>query len=535
MAKKTFKLPIYPANLGLDQSSIPGAANPASLIDCDNIIFSVNGSRKKKWGLNTYYRSGFTPTVSTSFRGMIDFWRNNSGVQQHKVIAFVGGKLWADNADGRFTEKTGTTTLNAEDRVVFDVFGGLLIATFQNSVPQYWTQTGNFADLDALRISNGKTIAIPAASICRVHGRRLWLSGVKTAPHRIYYSAADTPWSFDTADGGGSIDIDTGDSDPVGMTAIFPSYYDDLYVAKRRSLYRIRVLSSADLSTTDFKLEPIIKGIGCVEHNSVAATPNDIVWASDRGVHSLKNTNDYGDVNASFLSYPIHEQYQETVSFSKANNMWGVYHPEINSYLLAYTRRGNSTNVEILGYNVVLGQWFRWQDFDCAGLATYVDSRLKTRLLIGREDMNIGVIDSDEVTDFGNPITMYFTSPIVFPYNGRPDVEINFKRLWTFFKPQDAGEFSLSYKIDGKVTITKTVDMSGTGSALIGTSVIGQDIIGGTGEIKKVAIPLEGTGSGFQFTISQTPPDDDPGQDCEIYGYVIEGEYADDSAIATIS
>ena len=527
MPKKTFRLPIWPASGGLDQSSIPGTAKPEKLEDCDNVLFTVNGSRKKKWGLNTYYRSGYTPTVSQGFRGLTDFWRNVSNVQTHKVVSFVGNKVWADAADGRFTDITGAASLVAGDQVIFDVFEGLQLLFFENAVPYKWNMVGNIAVLGG----------VPAScSLGRVHKRRVWLAGNKAAPHRLYYSAVDAPEDYTLGSGGGSLDLDSGDSDPVGIVAIFPSFFDDLYVAKRRSLYRIREIYDYDQTTgefvTTFKVEPVIKGIGCISHNSVIATPNDLIWCSERGIHSLRATDQYGDVDAAFLSFPIHEFYNSNVNFSKAKNMWAVYAPELNSYLLAFTRRGQSHNVDLLGYNLVLGEWFRWQNYDAAALCQFVDSRGKTRILVGQEDLNIGILDQDLVTDLGTSYSMYCTTPIIYPM-GRPDVEVDYKNLWLFFKPQDSGNIYVSYQIDDKDSITETVDQRDDTGDIIGTAIIGQGIIGGAGTIKTVRVPLQGAGRGIRFTFSQIPTSTTTGEDCDIYGYIIEGAYAEDSALST--
>lgn len=330
------------------------------------------------------------------------------------------------------------------------------------------------------------------------------------------------------------MDIEGGDSDPIGITAIFPSFFEDLYVAKRRSIHRIKRFVSDDLSTITYKSEPVIKGLGCICHNTAIATQNDIIWASESGVHSLQTTNTHGNVSATFLSFPIHDIYNTDVNFQKAKNMWGCYVPELNSYLLAYTVRGRSTNTEILGYNFVLQKWFQWHDIDCAAVGQFVDRTLKTRLLIGQESLNIGQLDSDRVDDYGASYSCLFTTPIIYPM-AYPDVTFNFKNLFLFFEPQSLGEMGVTYKIDNKESISTTVDMTGEEGELIGESVIGEGIIGGGGVIKKVAIPLEGEGSGIQFTFSQIPASETEGEDFNFFGFVAEAEYVDDSSIPSVT
>lgn len=526
MPKKTVKTRVFPANGGLNTSAIPGTAPPSDLVYSDNIIFTINGSKKKKWGLNAYYNNGFDEGTLGNFRGMIDFWRNNAGVQERKFVCFVDGELYADSGNGVFSNVTGTTALTASDQVTFDVFVGLLIAGFESNGPQKWTQAGNFQDLGGTP---------PPCSLWRVHDGRLWGSGNKAAPHRLYYSAADNPEDWTLGGGAGSIDIEGGDSDPEGITAIFPSFYNELYVAKRKSIHKVKRYVSDDLSVIDFLVEPVIKGLGCVAHNSVVATQSDLIWASESGIHSFQTTQNYGNVQGTFLSYPIHDIYNDEVNFSKTKNMWGVYVPELNSYLLAYTKRGRSYNTEILGYNILLGKWFRWQNFDCSTLAQFIDSRGKTQLLVGTNTSvdgppNIGILDKDIVTDFDVSYPCTFTTPIIFPA-GAPDITFNFKNIFLYFKPQSGVDLTMSYKIDNRATITKTIDMSGSVGDIIGESTIGSAIIGGGGTIKKVVIPLLGEGSGIQLTFNQTPEDTDVGEDCDFYGFVLEAEFADDSSI----
>lgn len=521
MPKKTVKVRVFPAAGGLNTSAIPGTAPPSDLVFSDNIIFTINGSKKKRWGLDDYYDNGFDEDASGNFKGMIDFWRNNSGVQTRRFVTYVDGELYADNGDGVFTNVTGTTALTASDQVTFDVFVGLLIAGFESVGPQKWTQTGDFQDLGG---------SPPPCSLWRVHNGRLWGSGNKGAPHRLYYSAADDPEDWTLAGGAGSIDIEGGDSDPEGITAIFPSFYDDLYVAKRKSIHKIKKYVSSDLSVVSFFVEPVIKGLGCVSHNSVVATQNDLIWASESGIHSFQTTQNYGNVQSTFLSYPIHNIYNDEVNFSKTKNMWGIYVPELNSYLLAYTKRGRTYNTEILGYNLILQKWFQWQNFDCSALAQFIDSRGKTQLLIGTNTNNIGRLDQTLVTDFGTSYSCTFTTPIIYPA-GTPDVSFNFKNIFLYFKPVSGVNLSMSYKIDNRSTISKTIDMSGSVGDIIGEGVIGTGIIGGGGIIKKVVLPLLGEGSGIQLTFNQTPISTSIGQDCDFYGFVIEAEYVDDSSI----
>lgn len=553
MAKTTVKYPVWPAKKGLDQSSIPGTADPASMEDCDSVIFTINGSRKMKWGIKPYCVNGITPDTTTNLRATVDFWRTVGATPSQKIVVYANGKLYADQSTGYFSDVTGANVLNWQDRMVSDIFTGLLISCFESTVPLAYTQTGPFTTLvqkawDLFTALPGTYpqfnpgaptfYNIPRFSICRIWRRRLW--GISPLfPHRLYYSAVDAPWDFVLADGAGSIDIDYADSDPVGLTAIFPSLLKTMVVAKRRSLYTVAEVVSSEsdgaggiIYGTTYQIDPYSKGVGCIEHNSVAAASNDIIWASERGIHSLAQTDKAGDLEVGFLSYPIHKLYQNETSFLRSKNMWGVYSPEENAYKLAYTERGKTYNDQILNYNIALGEWTRYKKYECRSLCPYVDSNKKSKVMIGR-NMNLGIIEETVLTEFGilSP-GMSLSTPIIC-VGQRPDIQLNFTKLWLYVKPQVSGTLNIVYQVDGKPAISTTADLSGGGGSIIGAFPVGGGLIGGTGKIKKLAVSLMGEGSMIQFYFSFVPTT--VTEDCEIFGFTIEAEYAEDSDIPTTS
>lgn len=567
MAKVTKKYVFYPASLGLDQSTIPGAQDPRGMWDCDNVIFTTNGSRKKFWGIEKYSLSGIAPHVMNNMRGIFDYWRNESGVMTQKVVCAAGGRLFSDDDNGIFYDVTGPTVLLPTDSVTFDAFYGIIVACFGASSPLIWDQSGVFENLDAVAFAvhaqhipsyDVVTNPNPIFSICRVHGQRLWLAGNPLYPHRIYYSSVGDPldWRIAAPGNAGSIDLDIEDSDPEGITGIFPTFHGDLYVAKRRSIYRIREEYSADLGTTTFVVDRVFSGVGCVWHNTIAATPNDIIWASDRGVHSLAATDKFGDVEHSFLSFPIHESYRRDVSFNRRRNMSAVFEPGMNSYLLALTTIGNATNNRMICYNIVLGQWYQKKNFDCACLANYTDFNAQTRTLVGREDgLQIGLFNEDRTSDFDKAMSMYITTPLIYP-SGNQSETMDYKKLWLFFRPQDTGTITIVYNIDNKGQRSKSVLMNYSdttaqrstfvegprigffriGSGIIGSETDEDSVQGGlVGPIvKKVAVPLVGSGEGIQFLFYNSANSVNPEEDCEIYGFMIEAESAEDADSPTI-
>ena len=64
-------------------------------------------------------------------------------------------------------------------------------------------------------------------------------------------------------------------------------------------------------------------------------------------------------------------------------------------------------------------------------------------------------------------------------------------------------------------------------SALIGEAVIGVDFIGGSGQVRRVTRELKGVGHAIEMVFTHTPQT--ASEDFELYGYIIEYEYAGES------
>src|SRR3990167_6207791 len=330
MARRTQFISVFPANGGLQTANNPALIPIANLKDINNIIFTNDTSRRTRPGRKRFDDASSLTEVS-NFKYLKDFWRydSTSGSLRTKGVCVVNGKVFADDGgNGVFTNITGTFTIPATDAVTMDVFANLLIMAFENVTPKKYNHSGNILNLGG---------SPPQGSLYRTHAGYGWLGGIQSAPHTVYKSDADDPenWSSGSAE---SITVNDGDGDPDGVTALFPTFYEDMYVAKRRMLYRIR-----QSSTGTFSVALILAGVGCVSHNSVVALQNDIIFASERGIHSLAATQKYGDVESAFLTAPIHDIYNEKLDFSRAKQMNACYIPEFNSYMVTFPKRGSST------------------------------------------------------------------------------------------------------------------------------------------------------------------------------------------------
>lgn len=145
--------------------------------------------------------------------------------------------------------------------------------------------------------------------------------------------------------------LNTGANDAV--VAIYPFNTTTLIVFKERSILAVENLYG-DLSTT--RLTEVTREFGCVSQASIASTGSDIVFLSQRGVISLKQT-EFGISQSVVL--PLSDPIQDVIEeIDQAN--WGkscaAYYN--NRYILSVpVEGGNGTNTRTLVYNFLNQAW----------------------------------------------------------------------------------------------------------------------------------------------------------------------------------
>ena len=145
--------------------------------------------------------------------------------------------------------------------------------------------------------------------------------------------------------------LNTGANDAV--VALYPFNTTTLIVFKERSILAVENLYG-DLSTT--RLTEVTREFGCVSQASIASTGSDIVFLSQRGVISLKQT-EYGISQSVVLplSDPIQDVIEE-IDQAYWEKSCGAYYN--NRYILSVpVEGGDGTNQRTLVYNFLNQAW----------------------------------------------------------------------------------------------------------------------------------------------------------------------------------
>lgn len=494
-----------------------GTLDNASLVTFNNKAFiAVPGAsnRMKYWdgsgGLVDVFNSLQNPTVSRSSSGTTRtlVFKSAVTIEPSDEIVVTGCPISAYN--GSFTVATVTTTTVTNDTI---------------------TYVGTGALAEGLTVDTVTTVGQPVqeATILRTHLGRLWTNN-PLFPDRLYYSQTSDHTVWGGWGDSGAIDIGVGDGDPVGITAIFPTFKGDLFVAKRTKLYRI-----TGTSPDDFVITKISDGIGCVSHNSVVAVgQDDVFWVSEKGVHSLQAVASYGDFTSNDVSVDIQKTFNESFTRSRLPQVWGCYLESINSVAFAVTESSglnralttSAVNNAVYLYNIPQKAWYRWFDIPCQAMIVANDADRKRFYFgthTGRAAKSFNGTNYDIVADGTQRAIAMRVATGQILLDNNPYTMKAIKRFGIVYRPRGKHNVSVTINVDNyPISPENTLSFSEVGSgALLGsTFILGQSKLGSSTILASYTRTVDGLGRSVKVTIEQNQI----GGGVEIQGFFIEYE-----------
>lgn len=511
---------------GLNVTDNPIIVPPNQMVIAKNVAISRTLARKKRGGLDRYTTSSYPGTSSypavadpatslSAVRGVIQYYRYGSGTGEANEDIFLhqGTKLWSiESRTSVGVDRTGALSVNSDAIPSYQVFEGILYFCDTEQTYRKW---------NALGVSPGNaTAAIGPESnnpgkFIRAHQGRMWMAGNTDFPFRLYYSSAldAEDWSSVAPSNGGSLDL-TSDGDPEGITAIFPPFQGRLYVATRRRIYEI-----TGSSPDDFVVRAVTQGIGCVGHNSVAATPNDVIFASDRGVHSLIRVQVSDQSEVTFLSRDIQTLWTTLLNRQLLNRCQAVYDEVSNSYIITCVGSGSQQNTITLVYNIEFGTWTTWDGLDARSVNAVLVSG-QQYVLCGREDGEIAFINENKQWDLDatDGFPFQFKTGKIWPGN-EIDTQFRVHSVTVLMSATRLSNCNISWELDsidgqkgGSAPITLGQDTDLLGSTFtLGTSRLG------FGQFLPVKSTVDETGYNIQISVTATGT-----SDIEFYGFILE-------------
>jgi len=496
-------------NGGLSSEN-PIIVEQGKLVIANNVLIGTIPTKRKRGGQEAYNTVALGLSTSP-IRGIVEYWRTAfvSGSPVSDIFLHQGDKVWSiDDRNAVAVDRTGSLTLSA------------------NAIPSYqpFQQTLYFCSTvtaDGYNKWDGVSATAVAATpppdgvgkyLCSHLGRMI-MAGQDDYPFRLYFSSSldAEDWSSISPSNATSLDLDD-NGDPEGITGIV-SFQNRLYAFTRRSIYEI-----TGTTPDTFIVQRISNGIGCVSHASIVSIPNDVIFASDRGVHSLKQLDAGRQTETKFVSRDIQRLWTELINYTRFKQCQAAYDENINSYIITVVSGSDIVNRDILVYNIEFGTWTQWTNINARSISTVLIGN-KRKILIGSESGGVSLLGVETRQDFGADYSAEFKTGTLYP-GGDVTLQRRILSMTVLASSNSASTIDVSWNIDGIRGGTTTIALT-AGEDLLGTTfVLGQSILG-IGQYLPYTFTIDEVGYGIQldFLIRGSG-------DVEIYGFVLEVDNA---------
>ena len=272
--------------LVLDQPTFK--MSPGMALELENFEPDVRGGYRR---INGYlkWNSNIVPQTASSTEKVLMSAYFNS-----KVIAARGEKVFTAGTTGSWTEiDTGRTSAGKYTHHRYNLGGTEHIV---------WADGANHATK-----YNGTTVTDLNATGAPANPKfvtgfkdALFFAGHSANPEEIVFTAPFTDSDFSTANGAGSLRIDS------QVTALFP-FRNELIIFGEERIYRLTGNTIAD-----FVLQPITRDIGCLNGFTVQELAGDIIFLGRDGLRTVAGTERINDVELGTISGNIKELFDDT-------------------------------------------------------------------------------------------------------------------------------------------------------------------------------------------------------------------------------
>lgn len=519
MSLRTTALRVLPWGGGLNTSLDEALISPDECILFDQVTLTAKNTAKKREGND--YNWDDQPSGSASVVGGIDYWYEDGAVKTKRIVRVLSnGTVVASEEDGTSEERGSVSTTDISKVSLIVAYDRVWIACDNDSGDIHYVEgVGNATRLqDSEFFEEGASVP-PKATVLQYHHGRLWANDTERKD-RLHWSETGNPFKWGGYGDSGARDVGFGDGDPEGLTAIFPPFRGEIFVAKRTKLYKVPGFSSETYIPQIFST-----GVGCVGANAV--TPigsNDVVWVSLKGIHSLNTTSNYGDYDGQFISKSIQPTFNN-FNRSRLKNVWAAYDEGINSVAFTFSESGANTSRSVYFYNTEYQKWYTWLDIEAECIFRSDDTD-KSRFYLGGTDGRLGKTLTSRTYDIRSdatqaPILYGLGTGRVFP-DGDPYTLKGYKRVGLIFTPAGNADVTAVFQVDDFAPQTLVFDSPG-GDLLGDTFILGQSDWGVSRPTQTYTRPVDGWGRGFKLTVNQSGVQ----EDVEILGYMVEYELAE--------
>lgn len=444
-----------------------------------------------------------TVGASTKCIGGVQF-RLSTGTNK-TVAAFNDGTVRTLNSDG--TTTTLKSGLSAASQASFAQYSNatkdLLVYTDRVNAAQSWDGT----TWQALA-GTPPALAGPVA----VHGSRVHLLDA-TNIRRESWSKLDDGEDYTAASNAGSMTITGRLSSPLVFLLAMTS---ELLLGHRDFVTRLQGTAPSTFAITN--AVPAVTSLGGISPLGAIFGNNDAWWISQRGIHNLATTLQFGDYEEHFASTNIDPYFVPssgyTLSLDQLTVAAACYDQQNNRLYWAVDSNGDGANDMILCLDVHTKGWSVWTGTTIATHAmwTVVGSN-GIEVYLGGYD---GFVRKLSPTTTTNAIDMAVAH---ISNLGMPFWQKTPRHLYVYLAEQGAGTLNVTTSFDFGTTGGQVYSVSMLGSsALLGsTFTLGTSVLGGRTQIVK-RLDTTGLGEFMEVTFANAQA----GQPATVFGYEVE-------------
>ena len=154
----------------------------------------------------------------------------------------------------------------------------------------------------------------------------MFYAGMSTEPNTVIFSAIGDENDFTTANGAGSLNVDS-------TIIALKSFRGELIIFCEDRIYKL-----AGASRSDFAIAPISRNVGCSDAFSIQEIGGDVIFLAPDGLRTIAGTARIGDVELVTVS----KQIQDRVNSIGFNNISSVVIRNKSQYRLFYPTTGGT-------------------------------------------------------------------------------------------------------------------------------------------------------------------------------------------------
>ena len=452
--------------LVLDQSTF--SMQPGMALELQNFEPDIRGGYRRINGYAKWNANIVPQDTSDTEKVLMCAYFND------KVIAARGTKIHEAGKTGSWTQiDSGRTSAGKYTHFRYNLGGTdyIVWADGANNATKYDGTT--VTDLNATGAPSDPQYVVGFKDA-------LFFAGMSSTPQAITFTAPFTDDDFSTANGAGTINVDS------TITGLFP-FRDQLYIFCEERIFKL-----VGNTIADFVLQPVTREIGCINGFTIQEVAGDLIFLAKDGLRTVAGTERIGDVELGTISRSIQRRFSDQTDVDEFDS---VVIPDKTQYRIFFSNasvtRGNTTGVIAV----------RKQNYEFADLrgirpscTDFIIDEGESIVLHGEYDGY--VYRQEQGDDFdGNTITGKYRSPDLSM--GDAGIRKNFQRVIINYAPEAAVNADLFVRYDYESPnvprpAAYPFDTS-TVVAIYGTSVYGTATYGGQSN-PLVRQPIEGSG-----------------------------------------